>query len=119
MDVFKPTLRDAAITPSSDGGSARKEVRLVYADGSGRTRSEPTPADERARFCLVGRRGADPRAVGRLIEQHYSARAGHPQPMDIEWAKDGATGELVHPAGAAGDGPLAEAHAPALPRSTA
>ena len=28
------------------------------------------------------------------IEEHYSTRAGHAQPMDIEWAKDGVTGEL-------------------------
>ena len=30
-----------------------------------------------------------------LIEEHYSNLAGHPQPMDIEWAKDGTTGALV------------------------
>lgn len=29
-----------------------------------------------------------------LIEEHYSERAGRDQPMDIEWAKDGRTGEL-------------------------
>ena len=29
-----------------------------------------------------------------LIETHYSDLAGHPQPMDIEWAKDGVSGEL-------------------------
>jgi pyruvate,water dikinase len=29
-----------------------------------------------------------------LIEEHYSERAGRRQPMDIEWAKDGRTGEL-------------------------
>ena len=28
------------------------------------------------------------------IEDHYSKLAGQPQPMDIEWAKDGITGEL-------------------------
>ena len=28
------------------------------------------------------------------IENHYSARAGHPTPMDIEWAKDGQSGKL-------------------------
>jgi pyruvate,water dikinase len=28
------------------------------------------------------------------IEEHYSARAGHAQPMDIEWARDGVTGGL-------------------------
>jgi pyruvate, water dikinase len=29
-----------------------------------------------------------------LIEDHYSQRAGKPQPMVIEWAKDGITNEL-------------------------
>ena len=29
-----------------------KEVRLVYADGTKGTRSEPTPPDERGRYCL-------------------------------------------------------------------
>jgi len=28
------------------------------------------------------------------IEEHYSELAGQPTPMDIEWAKDGITGEL-------------------------
>jgi pyruvate,water dikinase len=28
------------------------------------------------------------------IERHYSDRAGKPRPMDIEWAKDGVSGEL-------------------------
>ncbi len=32
--------------------------------------------------------------VKMVFEDHYSARAGHHQPMDIEWAKDGVTGEL-------------------------
>jgi pyruvate,water dikinase len=31
---------------------------------------------------------------GCAIEEHYSALAGKPTPMDIEWAKDGNTGEL-------------------------
>jgi pyruvate,water dikinase len=29
-----------------------------------------------------------------IIENHYSAKKGHYQPMDMEWAKDGKTGEL-------------------------
>ena len=28
------------------------------------------------------------------VEDHFSARAGHPMPMDIEWAKDGEDGRL-------------------------
>ena len=92
--VFKPTLatNHRAIIGHRLG---TKEVRLVYADGSKGTRSEPTPADERARFCLAD---DDVLTLARwacIIEDHYSTLAGHPQPMDIEWAKDGVTGELV------------------------
>ena len=92
--VFKPTLATghAAIIGRRLG---TKEVRLVYADGSKATRSEPTPAAERARYCLPD---DDVQTLARWacqIEEHYSARAGHPQPMDLEWAKDGLTGELV------------------------
>lgn len=92
--VFKPTLATGhrAIIGRRLG---TKEVRLVYADGSKGTRSEPTPANDRARYCLPD---DDVLTLARwacLIEAHYSALAGHPQPMDIEWAKDGVTGNLA------------------------
>src|SRR6185503_7156587 len=92
--VFKPTLAAGhrAIIGRRLG---TKEVRLVYADGSKGTRSEPTPAEERARSCLSD---DDVLTLARwacVIEGHYSTVARHPQAMDIEWAKDGGTGELV------------------------
>ena len=91
--LFKPTLATGhrAIIGRTLG---TKEVRLVYADGSKATRSEPTPVEERSRFCLTD---DDVLVLGRwacLIEDHYSMLAGHPRPMDIEWAKDGVTDEL-------------------------
>ena len=91
--VFKPTLATGhrAIIGRQIG---TKEVRLVYADGSKGTRSEPTPIADRARFCLTDDDVLTLARWGCAIERHYSARAGHPQPMDIEWAKDGITGEL-------------------------
>lgn len=91
--VFKPTLSTGhrAIIGRSLG---TKEVRLVYADGSKATRSEPTPADERGRFCLTDDDVLTLARWASLIEEHYSELAGHAQPMDIEWAKDGVTGDL-------------------------
>ncbi len=91
--VFKPTLATGhrAIIGRRLG---TKEVRLVYADGSKATRSEPTPIEQRTRFCLTD---DDVLTLARwacVIEAHYSERAGHPSPMDIEWAKDGHTGDL-------------------------
>lgn len=91
--AFKPTLEKGfrAIIGRRLG---TKEVRLVYADGSRGTVSEATPAAARARFCLTDAEVLKLAHWGCLIEQHYSQRAGRPQPMDIEWAKDGITGEL-------------------------
>ena len=69
-------------------------MRLVYGQGTRTTRSEATPADDRARFCLAD---DDVLTLARwacLIENHYSALAGHAMPMDIEWAKDGISGDL-------------------------
>ncbi|HEX5217824.1 MAG TPA: phosphoenolpyruvate synthase [Vicinamibacterales bacterium] len=92
--VFKPTLATghAAIIGRRLG---TKEVRLVYAGGAKGTRSESTPAAERNRFCLTDEDVLTLARWSCAIERHYSTLAGHPQPMDIEWAKDGLTGRLV------------------------
>ena len=92
--VFKPTLatNHRAIVGRRLG---TKEVRLVYADGSKGTRSEPTPAADRGRLCLSDDEVLTLARWACLVEDHYSALAGHARPMDVEWAKDGITGELV------------------------
>jgi pyruvate,water dikinase len=92
--VFKPTLGPGR-APIIGRRLGTKEVRLVYASGTRSTRSEATPAADRLRFCLTDEDVLTLARWGCVIEAHYSARAGHPQPMDIEWAKDGETGALV------------------------
>jgi pyruvate,water dikinase len=91
--VFKPTLREGyeSIVGRHLGS---KEVRLVYATGTRSTRSEATTAQDRARYCLTDSEVLQLARWACLVEQHYSEIARHPQPMDIEWAKDGLTGEL-------------------------
>jgi pyruvate, water dikinase len=91
--VFKPALADGA-RPIVGRRLGSKEVRLVYADGSHATRSEATPPADRRRFCLSDDEVLTLARWARLIEQHYSSRSGHSQPMDIEWAKDGVSGAL-------------------------
>ncbi|NKI34075.1 phosphoenolpyruvate synthase [Wenzhouxiangella sp. XN79A] len=64
-----------------------KATRMIYADGGGVT-TEDTPETERSRFSISD---ADAEALGRMalaIEKHYG------RPMDIEWGKDGQTGEI-------------------------
>ena len=91
--IFKPTLKKgfSAIIGRQLGS---KEVRLVYGDGTRTTRSEATPVEDRARYCLTDNEAAQLARWGCLIEEHYSRLAGHQQPMDIEWARDGITGKL-------------------------
>jgi pyruvate,water dikinase len=91
--VFKPTLK--AGHPAIIGRSlGSKEVRLVYAGGNRATRSEAVPAEERRRYSLTDDDVLQLARWACAVEDHYSALAGHPRPMDLEWAKDGVTGEL-------------------------
>ena len=93
--VHKPTFRQGyrAVLSRSLGG---KEVRLVYARGHGdaSTRNVPTQRAERERFCLTDAEVLELADYAIRIEDHYSQLAGHPTPMDIEWAKDGEDGKL-------------------------
>ena len=91
--VFKPTLKTGS-RPIIGRSLGTKEVRLVYGDGSRTTRSESTPLEARSRFSLTDDEVLKLASWACLIEDHYSDLAGHPQPMDLEWAKDGESGEL-------------------------
>ena len=73
-----------------------KKIRMVYATGGSRdaTRNVPTPQDDRERFCLTDADVLVLAGYAIKVEQHYSAEAGHPVPMDMEWAKDGLDGRL-------------------------
>src|SRR6185312_715823 len=62
-------------------------------DGRG-TRTREVVEAQRGRFCLSDYEVLQLATWGCEIEKHYSERAGKPTPMDIEWAKDGYTGEL-------------------------
>jgi pyruvate,water dikinase len=92
--VFKPTLA-SGFRPILQKKLGTKEFKLVYEEGGTRqTRSVPVPAEDRERFVLPD---DDILTLARwavLVEEHYSRLRGTPTPMDIEWAKDGRSGEL-------------------------
>lgn len=73
-----------------------KRIRMVYAraGGSLTTTNIETSFAERRRFCLTDAEVLELAGTAMKIEQHYSANAGRPLPMDIEWAKDGPDGAL-------------------------
>jgi len=92
--VHKATLK-GGFAPLVWKKLGTKEVRLVYDDeGHRQVRSEPVPQTDRSRFSLSD---GDVLTLARWaaqIEDHYSKRRGTDVPMDIEWAKDGVTGDL-------------------------
>ena len=91
--VFKPTLATGA-RPIVSRRLGTKEVKMVYGlDGKG-TRTRDVVDAQRQRFCLSDYEVLQLARWACQIEAHYSERAGRPTPMDLEWAKDGQTGEL-------------------------
>lgn len=91
--VFKPTLR-LGYRPIITRKLGVKEVKMVFADDGSGTQVRDVVETQRNRFCLAGFEVLELAKWACSIEDHYSQRAGRHQPMDIEWAKDGITGEL-------------------------
>ncbi|MGD9597818.1 MAG: phosphoenolpyruvate synthase [Steroidobacteraceae bacterium] len=87
--VYKPALRAdrPAILRRNLGGKA---VKMVYGEPGGgeRVRTVDVPRADRQRFSL------DEADINALARQALAIEAHYGQPMDIEWGKDGATGEL-------------------------
>ena len=92
--VFKPTLKQG-YRPILRKQLGTKEQKLIYDIGGGKmTRNVAVAPEEQTRFCLDD---DDILTLARwacLIEEHYSQKRGSHSPMDMEWAKDGRSGEL-------------------------
>jgi pyruvate,water dikinase len=92
--VFKPTLQQG-FRPIIQRTIGTKEFKLVYDEGGSRAvKTVPVPAGDRARCALADDEILTLARWGCAIEDHYSRTRGTPTPMDIEWAKDGRTGEM-------------------------
>ena len=87
--VFTPLLEDASCSPIIERSVGAKERKLVYGrGGSARTRTVVTTSREREARVLAD---GDILQLARwavAVARHYG------RPMDMEWAKDGQTGEL-------------------------
>lgn len=89
FQVFKPFLDDRDLTPIIEKKLGAKEKKMIYGrEDEEDTRNVPTSRSERERFVLSDAEILDLARQAVTIEGHYG------QPMDIEWAKDGETGEL-------------------------
>jgi pyruvate,water dikinase len=92
--VFKPCLQKN-YKPIIQKTLGTKEIKMIYmVEGEGSTKNIPVSAQERSQFILGDEEIIQLAQWGVKIEEHYSKKAGSQMPMDIEWAKDGITGQL-------------------------
>lgn len=92
--VFKPTLKQG-YRPILSKTVGTKETKLVYdIGGSKATKSVPVAPNERKKYSLQDDEILQLARWACVIEEHYSARNSRYTPMDVEWAKDGVSGEL-------------------------
>ncbi|WP_104578536.1 pyruvate, water dikinase [Helicobacter felis] len=93
--VFKPTLAQGK-EPIIKRQLGDKSNKIVYASRGSEhpTKTIPTTPKEQQSFSLSD---SDILSLARdaaIIEAHYTKEAGQYRPMDIEWAKDGDSGEI-------------------------
>jgi len=86
--VYKPFLDRPGLTPILEKGLGAKEKKMIYGRDGQSTRNVPTSRAERGRFVLSDPEILELARMAATIERHYGC------PMDMEWARDGGTGEL-------------------------
>jgi pyruvate,water dikinase len=93
--VFKPTFRKGfrSVVRKVMGD---KKKKLIYGRGGTKnlTRNLDVPEPDQKKYCITDKEILELAGYALTIEDHYSEKAGEPRPMDIEWAKDGESGEL-------------------------
>ncbi len=93
--VFKPTLKDG-FRPIVQKKLGTKEIKMIYSkkEDIDPTEIKPVPKAQREVFSITDDETITLAKWACIIEDHYSAEAGYFKPMDIEWGRDGKTGEL-------------------------
>jgi pyruvate, water dikinase len=87
--VFKPFLDDDRLVPVIERTVGAKEVKLVYGrDAGSATALVETSPEERRALVLTDAEVLRLARWAAAVERHYGT------PMDLEWAKDGPSGEL-------------------------
>lgn len=89
--VFKPTL-NTDHSPIIRRSLGEKAIKMVYGHDTTAglsTRNVEVACEDQARFCISDDDVLELSRYAVAIENHYG------RPMDIEWAKDGITGELL------------------------
>jgi len=92
--VFKPTLKagkDAIISKKIGD----KRIKMIYDEGGNKAvKNVDVDIVHRNQYAINDEEITLLAKWAVVIEDHYSEKAGHHKPMDMEWAKDGVTGDL-------------------------
>ncbi|HII17000.1 TPA: phosphoenolpyruvate synthase [Candidatus Woesearchaeota archaeon] len=92
--VFKPTLK-LGLKPILSKTVGAKAIKMVYShDGKHPVKNIEVNQHDRDKFVITDKEILRLAQWAVIIEDHYSNKRGKPTPMDMEWAKDGRTGEL-------------------------
>ncbi|NQV10655.1 MAG: phosphoenolpyruvate synthase, partial [Cyanobacteria bacterium] len=94
--IFKPTLHQGH-APIISRRLGSKEIRMVgveSADPGTSTCNVVVPEDDRRTYAISDDEVLTLARWACRIEEHYGKQRGVPTPMDIEWAKDGLSGDL-------------------------
>lgn len=93
--VFKPTL-EKGYKPIIRKKLGEKKIKMIYGVGESKalTRNIEVSASDRKKFCITDDDVLKLAEYAIVIEKHYSKIAGKAQHKDIEWAKDGLTGDI-------------------------
>ena len=93
--VFKTTLKKG-FKPLVRKTLGDKKIKMIYGTGEEKalTHNVDVPEKESRKFCISDEEVLTLAKYAIVIEDYYSKKAGKERPMDIEWAKDGKTGEL-------------------------
>lgn len=93
--VFKPTFLKGykSIIRKNLG---EKKIKMIYGESGSKVLTEniAVSEEESRQFCVSDEDVLALAEQAMTIENHYSKKAGKQRPMDIEWAKEGITGEL-------------------------
>ncbi len=94
--VYKPTL-EQGYKPIIQRHLGEKAIKMIYTKDpvtAEATRIVKVKNEQRTQFAITDDEILQLARYAVAIERHYTAQAGKARPMDIEWAKDGESGEL-------------------------
>ena len=94
--VWKEGLKRGVAHPIIEKKLGVKLKKMIYHKGRQieQTKIVPTSPVERTSFVMTDEEVARLATWGTIIEKHYTDHYKKWTPMDMEWAKDGVTGEL-------------------------